>query len=67
MNTWLDVPPGHPFGPQTLPYGVFSPTPDDRRRVGVRVGDHVIDVSAVAALGGDPGDGPNLAAAWSNP
>ncbi|MEO6996966.1 MAG: fumarylacetoacetase [Terracoccus sp.] len=67
MNTWLDVPQDHPFGPQTLPYGVFSTEPEGPRRVGVRVGDHVIDVSAVAALGGDPGEGPNLAAAWASP
>ncbi|HET8988542.1 MAG TPA: fumarylacetoacetase [Humibacillus sp.] len=68
MTTWLDVPDDHPFGIDTLPYGVFST--DDapgRRRVGVRIGDLVLDASAVAALGGDPGDGPHLAAAWANP
>ncbi|MDN5789567.1 MAG: fumarylacetoacetase [Micrococcales bacterium] len=67
MKTWLDLPDEHPFGPQTLPYGVFSVGQDSPRRVGVRVGDHVIDVAAVAALGGDPGDGPHLAAAWATP
>jgi fumarylacetoacetase len=68
VTTWLDVPADHPFGIDTLPYGVFSTdeTPA-RRRVGVRIGDHVLDASAVAALGGDPGDGPHLAAAWANP
>jgi fumarylacetoacetase len=68
VTTWLDVPADHPFGIDTLPYGVFS-TDDapQRRRVGVRIGDYVLDAPAVAALGGDPGDGPNLAAAWSNP
>jgi fumarylacetoacetase len=68
VTTWLDVPADHPFGIDTLPYGVFS-TDDapQRRRVGVRIGDYVLDASAVAALGGDPGEGPNLAAAWSNP
>jgi fumarylacetoacetase len=66
--TWLDVPADHPFGIHTLAYGVFS-TPDEpgRRRVGVRVGDLVLDVPAVASLLRDPGEGPNLAAAWSNP
>ncbi len=68
MTTWLDVPDDHPFGIDTLPYGVFSTAEaPDRRRVGVRIGDHVLDASAVAALGGDPGDGPHLAAAWANP
>ena len=68
MTSWLDVPDDHPFGIDTLPYGVFSTAEaPDRRRVGVRIGEHVLDASAVAALGGDPGDGPHLAAAWANP
>ncbi|MBY8883292.1 fumarylacetoacetase [Streptomyces sp. PTM05] len=50
-------PAGHdsPFGPLTLPYGVFS-TADapDLRRVGVRLHDRVLDASAAArALGAD--------------
>ena len=68
MTTWLDVPDDHPFGIDTLPYGIFSTAEEPhRRRVGVRIGDQVLDASAVAALGGDPGDGPHLAAAWANP
>jgi len=68
VTSWLDVPDDHPFGIDTLPYGVFSTAEaPDRRRVGVRIGEHVLDASAVAALGGDPGDGPHLAAAWANP
>ncbi|HEY3261958.1 MAG TPA: fumarylacetoacetase [Pseudonocardiaceae bacterium] len=46
-----------PFGPQTLPYGVFSAGPGEPgsfRAVGVRVGDHVLDVSALAAVGSLP-------------
>ncbi|SHR42075.1 Putative fumarylacetoacetase [Mycobacteroides abscessus subsp. abscessus] len=36
----------HPlFGITNLPYGVFSP-PDGTPRVGVRIGDHVIDLAA---------------------
>jgi fumarylacetoacetase len=44
---WLGVPPDHPFGLQTLPYGSF--TTRDRPtepRVGVAVGDRVLDLSA---------------------
>jgi fumarylacetoacetase len=68
VTTWLDVPDDHPFGIDTLAYGVFSTAEEpDRRRVGVRIGDHVLDASAVAALGGDPGEGPHLAAAWADP
>ncbi|MGV9321523.1 fumarylacetoacetase [Streptomyces sp. NPDC003660] len=47
----FDVPEGDPFGPHNLPYGVFSP-PDNTggadRRVGVRLGDHVLDAGAAA-------------------
>jgi fumarylacetoacetase len=71
VTTWLDVPADHPFGIDTLPYGVFS-TRDapQRRRVGVRIGDHVLDAGAVAAIGRDAGlvgDGPDLATVWESP
>ncbi|KIF68503.1 fumarylacetoacetase [Streptomyces sp. AcH 505] len=46
---------GDPFGPHNLPYGVFS-TPDDpgHRRVGVRIGDAVLDAGAAAQALGSP-------------
>ncbi|SDM06849.1 fumarylacetoacetate hydrolase [Geodermatophilus siccatus] len=43
--TWLDLPPDTGFGPDNLPYGVFSTEPDGPRRVGVAIGGHVLDVS----------------------
>ncbi|MGV9569163.1 hypothetical protein ACWDRX_05895, partial [Streptomyces nigra] len=51
----FDLPEGDPFGAHNLPYGVFSlPGPDSARRVGVRLGDHVLDAGRAAeAL--DPG------------
>ncbi|MFK8906072.1 fumarylacetoacetase [Streptomyces sp. YS-3] len=51
----LDLAEGDPFGPHNLPYGVFS-TPDapGHRRVGVRVGDHVLDAGAAAHALGSP-------------
>ncbi|ANZ17866.1 fumarylacetoacetase [Streptomyces noursei] len=44
----FDLPEGDPFGPHTLPYGVFS-TADapDLRRLGVRYGGHVLDLAAL--------------------
>ncbi|GHI05699.1 fumarylacetoacetase [Streptomyces cellostaticus] len=50
----FDVPEGDPFGPHNLPYGVFSPADSQERRVGVRLGDHVLDAGAAAAALGSP-------------
>lgn len=45
--TWLDLPPGTPFGLGNLPYGIFSPPGQaPRPRAGVRVGDQVLDLAA---------------------
>lgn len=44
VRTRIEVEPDSPFGPEHLPYGVFAPGGDDYR-VGVRVGDHVIDLA----------------------
>jgi fumarylacetoacetase len=50
-TTWLDLPADHPFGVHNLPYGVFS-TPGTAPRVGVRIGDHVLDVGPCAERAG---------------
>lgn len=51
----LDLAEGDPFGPHNLPYGVFS-TPDhpEDRRIGVRIGNHVLDAGAAAHALGSP-------------
>ena len=46
--TWLDLPADSPFGLANLPYGVFAPG-GGSPRVGVRVGDQVLDLAS--ALG----------------
>ncbi len=46
--TWLELPADEPFGLDTLPYGVFS-TAALSSRVGVRIGDRVLDLSEVSA------------------
>ncbi|MEU6391933.1 fumarylacetoacetase [Streptomyces sp. NPDC046939] len=59
-HTPLDLPEGDPFGPHNLPYGVFSDSADGpagsagARRVGVRIGDHVLDAGAAAEAFGFP-------------
>ena len=50
-TTWLDLPADHPFGVHNLPYGIFS-AKDLAPRVGVRIGEHVLDVGRCAELAG---------------
>ncbi|MFW3171631.1 fumarylacetoacetase [Geodermatophilus sp. CPCC 206100] len=45
MTTWPDLPPDTGFGPDNLPYGVFS-TPGTAPRTGVAIGDAVLDLAA---------------------
>ena len=47
-TTWVDGAAGSLFDVDNLPYGVFS-RPGEERRVGVRIGDHVLDLAPVAA------------------
>jgi len=61
--TTVDVPPDSPFGPANLPYGVFAPD-GGGPRVGVRLGDHVIDLAAAL---GTRGSDAVLAAPTLNP
>jgi len=46
--TPLEIPAGSPFGTDNLPYGVFS-TGALSPRVGVRIGDHILDLSVALA------------------
>ncbi|WUP70903.1 fumarylacetoacetase [Streptomyces sp. NBC_00258] len=46
-STWLGLSEDHPFGLQTLPYGVFDA--GSGRRVGVRIGECVLDLAAACA------------------
>ena len=48
--SWIDVPTGHDFPLTNLPFGIFS-TSDRTPRSGVRLGEHVLDLSALHALG----------------
>ena len=75
VHTWMDVPAGSPFPATNLPYGVFS-TDDEQPRVGVAVGDQILDLAPLAAIEGldgahifeSPSLNPFLAsgrAAWS--
>lgn len=47
LKTFLDVPSDHDFSIYNLPYGIFS-TPHTEPRVGVAIGDYVLDLSVLA-------------------
>jgi fumarylacetoacetase len=44
--SWVEVPPGSDFPVENLPYGAFS-TGDEPPRIGVAIGDHVLDLAPV--------------------
>jgi fumarylacetoacetase len=48
MNSWVDGAAGSSYDVDNLPYGVFA-RGDEPARVGVRIGDFVLDVAPVAA------------------
>ena len=51
LSSWVAGADGHADFPiQNLPYGVFSAA-DDVRRIGVAIGDQVLDLAGVAAAG----------------
>ena len=47
-NSWVDGAPGSAYDVDNLPYGVFG-RGEEPPRVGVRIGQHVLDVAPVAA------------------
>ena len=49
MSCWVEGASGSPYDVDNLPYGVFSTAERDEPRVGVRIGDYVLDVAPVAA------------------
>ncbi|MCG3039975.1 fumarylacetoacetase [Streptomyces sp. S1A] len=56
--TPLELPEGDLFGPDNLPYGVFTTEDDpDLRRIGVRYGPYVLDAGSAADAFGSPHTG----------
>ena len=48
LKSWVDVPSGHNFPIQNLPFGIFSRTP---ARPGVAIGNHVLDLRTLSEAG----------------
>lgn len=51
LSSFVPVPPGSHFPLENLPFGVFRPQGGASPRVGVALGDHVIDLSVLADAG----------------
>jgi fumarylacetoacetase len=51
IKSFIPVADDSHFPIQNLPFGVFSPTPQDHPRVGVRIGDFVLDLSVIEDAG----------------
>lgn len=49
-TTWVEVPEGSDFSVQNLPFGIFSAN-GQPKRVGVAIGNHVLDLAALYDLG----------------
>ncbi len=45
-TSWVPVPEGSDFPVRNLPYGVFEPTGGGPARIGVAIGEHVLDLAA---------------------
>jgi fumarylacetoacetase len=51
IKTWLQVKDGSDFPIQNIPFGIFKPFNRTNPRAGTRIGDHVIDLAAIAEKG----------------
>lgn len=56
LKSFIDVAPESHFPIQNLPYGIFSPKAVGTPRVGVAIGDQVLDLSVIEASGLFTGD-----------
>ncbi len=50
LRSWVEVPSGSDFPIQNLPFGIFK-TNQLSKRVGVRIGDHVLDLKSLFVFG----------------
>ena len=48
LKSFITVPADHDFPIQNLPFGIFSTQANQQKRVGVAIGDYVVDLAALA-------------------
>jgi len=51
IKSFIPVAADSHFPLQNLPFGMFSPTPQDEPRAGTRIGDHVLDLAVIQNAG----------------
>ncbi len=51
LESYIDIPPDSHFSLQNLPYGAFSPDGKQKTRIGVAVGDYILDLSEIEKAG----------------
>ncbi len=51
LQSWLKVPRNSDFPIQNIPFGIFKPKNRTTPRAGTRIGNHVIDLAAIASKG----------------
>ncbi|THG11735.1 hypothetical protein TEA_003914 [Camellia sinensis var. sinensis] len=51
LKSFIEVHPDSHFPIQNLPFGVFKPEPASDPRLGVAIGDHVLDLAAISSAG----------------
>lgn len=51
LKSWVTVAQDSPFSIQNLPYGIFRPSADAAARVGVAIGEQILDLSVLASNG----------------
>lgn len=56
----LAIPDESPFSPHNLPYGAFTPPDSERARIGVALGDWIVDLAVLEAAGWLPTGGASL-------
>merc|ERR1712115_280591 len=54
IMSWVPVPPASHFPLQNLPYGVFSTASQPEHRIGVAIGDQILDLSKISNLFSGP-------------
>ena len=51
LTSFIDIASNSDFSIHNLPYGIFSDTAEGKRRAGVAIGDHVVDLSVLEEKG----------------